>query len=284
LASGNLTCWGSNTLGQLGFGTTDVLPNVALGLVALAEPVRQVAAGGAQTCAVLSSGALNCWGNGRVGALGYGSNASRFEPGEDNVPVGASVSSASSGAGSTCAVTAGGFVRCWGRNPRGLLGYGHPDSVGITETPEAAATLLATTGVPLGGDVPLGGGGVVQVEVNSDSGHTCVRFAGGTVRCWGSNDGGSLGYGHELDIGDDETPADAARIGPDQIGGDVPFGRSVLALASGGRCAVLNDRSIVCWGRNTQGQIGIPSLVPGGSISQTPADLVAAGLDPIVIE
>lgn len=283
LASGNVTCWGYNEVGQTGFGNNAVLENVELGTVALSEPAIQVTGGGAISCALLASGALTCWGSGQAGALGYGEQSDRFAP-MGNVDLGAPAQYVSAGARATCAVITGGFVRCWGDNQAGILGYGHDEDIGLIQTPGQAVTLTAANGRPLGGNVQLGGGGVAQVEVNSDSGHVCARFSGGAVRCWGDNNGGSLGYGHEIDIGDDETPAQAAQIGPDRVGGDVPFGRSVLALAAGGRCAVLNDRSVMCWGRNSQGQLGIPSLFPDGTPTQAPDVLLSTGIGPVSIE
>lgn len=283
LASGRITCWGDNALGQLGIGTTTALtPNAVLSALTLSEPARYVKAGTSTSCAILESGALTCWGNGRTGALGYAEAGLRLAP-SGNVDVGAPVIDVAIG-GFTCVVIQGGFVRCWGDNDEGGLGYGHTLPIGLTETPAQAATLLTPAGQPLGGNVQLGGGGVAQVEVNTDSGHACARFAGGSVRCWGDNDSGSLGYGHEEDIGDDETPAQAAMVRPGQLGGDVPFGRSVLALASGGRCAVLNDRSVICWGRNTQGQLGMPALYPDGTPSLTPQELIEQGIGPVSVE
>jgi alpha-tubulin suppressor-like RCC1 family protein len=282
LASGNVTCWGSNTVGQCGFGHDLPLEDVELGVVELSEPARLVSTGSADACAVLASGGLTCWGRGGA-ALGYASAGNRRAP-LDNVDVGAPVVSVSAGSNTTCAIIEGGFVRCWGTGASGKLGYAHPDDIGLTQTPAQAASLLASNGRPLGGNVPLGGGGVVQVEVNFDSGHVCVRFTGGAVRCWGDNRSGSLGYGHEENIGDDETPAQAAQLGPNQLGGDVPLGRSALALAAGGRCAVLNDRSVICWGRNSFGQLGMPALFDAGTPDVTPAELLASGIGPVRIE
>jgi alpha-tubulin suppressor-like RCC1 family protein len=282
LASGNATCWGFNSSGQCGFGHNLLLTNVELGLIELTEPARMVSTGSADSCALLASGALTCWGRGGA-ALGYASAGDRPNP-VGNVDVGGAVSFVSSGTGSTCAVIEGGFVRCWGEADEGKLGYAHPDDIGLVETPGQAAVLVASNGRALGGNIQLGGGGVVQVEVNIDSGHTCARFSGGAVRCWGDNDSGSLGYGHDVNIGDDETPAQAAQLGPDQLGGDVPLGRGALALAAGGRCAVLNDRSVICWGRNTTGQLGMPALFDAGTPDVTPAALIASGIGPVRIE
>jgi len=52
--------------------------------VSCSEPtkltVKQVAAGGGHTCALLSSGGVRCWGHNEYGQLGDGSNTSRSSP------------------------------------------------------------------------------------------------------------------------------------------------------------------------------------------------------------
>lgn len=284
LASGAVMCWGDNSSGQAGVGHNDALGSAFLTAVALGERAAWVTAGGAHSCAVLDSGAVTCWGEGQSGALGYGSPNDRLAP-TANVDVGGDVSYVASGRASTCVVLTDGAVRCWGDNASGILGYGHPDDIGLTQTPAQAATLTASNGRALGGNVPLGVAGAVQVEVSSDTDHACARFAGGIVRCWGDNASGSLGYGHTVDIGDDETPAQAALAPAGELGGgDVRFGTGVLALAAGGRCAVLSDRSTICWGPNSNGQLGMPELFPGGTPDTTPGSLISFGIGPVRIE
>ena len=76
LTSGQVRCWGDNQYGQLGYGHTDAVgddetpashPPVALGGRATA-----ITAGYWQTCALLATGHLRCWGANNAGQLGYG--------------------------------------------------------------------------------------------------------------------------------------------------------------------------------------------------------------------
>ena len=74
---------------------------------------------------------------------------------------------------------------------------------------------------------------VVQVAVGDV--HACAQLNTGAVRCWGLGVLGSLGYGNQDTIGDDENPAEA---------GDVNVGATVSQLTAGNGhvCALLETR------------------------------------------
>lgn len=111
----------------------------------------------------------------------------------------ARVSDLALGGPHTCAVLETGAVRCWGNNEFGQLGYGHTRDIGDDELPSAA------------GPVDLGEG---AVKLGAGSSHTCAVLDTGTVRCWGNNNFGQLGYSHTHVLGTEETPAEV---------GDVPL-------------------------------------------------------------
>jgi hypothetical protein len=71
LASGGMKCWGKNISGQLGNGLTQS-STTPVEVTGLASPVAATAAGRSHTCAVLTSGALQCWGSSSVGELANG--------------------------------------------------------------------------------------------------------------------------------------------------------------------------------------------------------------------
>jgi alpha-tubulin suppressor-like RCC1 family protein len=242
LDNGKVRCWGTNVVGQLGYGNSkdigdDEAPASA-GDVDVGGKVIQLAAGSGHTCALLDTGKVRCWGYNSEGQLGYANTNSvgtTNKPSQvGDVDVGGKVIQLAAGSLHTCALLDSGKVRCWGKNDVGQLGYGHSNTIGDDETPASA------------GDIDLGGN-AVQLATQRD--HTCALLETGKVRCWGLNLFGQLGYGHPNTIGDDETPASV---------GDVEVGNMVKQLAVGSlhTCALLDTGKVRCWGTNQDGQLG----------------------------
>ena len=91
-------------------------------------------------------------------------------------------------------------MRCSGRGLTfGSLGYASTDNVGDDpgEMPPPEVDI---------------GGKAVQVFASGISFSTCALLEDQTLRCWGYNKFGQLGYGHTNHIGDDETPASAGPV------------------------------------------------------------------------
>jgi hypothetical protein len=44
------------------------------------------------------------------------------------------------------------------------------------------------------------------------------------------------------------------------------------------------DRDVICWGRNSQGQLGMPALYPDGTPDLTPQELIEQGIGPVSVE
>ena len=87
LESGAVRCWGGGQQGGLGYGDTadvgDELGEMPPPDLALGGAASAIAAGGFHACALMSDGAIRCWGFGGYGQLGYGDTATiGDEPGE----------------------------------------------------------------------------------------------------------------------------------------------------------------------------------------------------------
>jgi cysteine-rich repeat protein len=125
LLSGGMKCWGENMYGQLGDGTT-TQRMTAVDVIGLSAGVSDIALGRSHTCALLTSGGVQCWGYNAEGEIGDGTTTQR------NSPVNVSglsngVSAIASADKHTCTVLSTGEVLCWGFNHLGQLGDGTTD-------------------------------------------------------------------------------------------------------------------------------------------------------------
>ncbi len=119
MVDGEVYCWGMDSLGQLGNGTTDdaLVPTLVPGITATAVTV-----GDQHACALAPNGSASCWGNNFSGQLGDGTTVTSPRP----VPVGQALifESIGAGGGHTCGLTVDGFLYCWGFGFFGHLGNG----------------------------------------------------------------------------------------------------------------------------------------------------------------
>ena len=79
ITGGGVKCWGSNSNGQLGDGTT-TNRLTAVDVSDLGSGVGTIAAGRAHTCAITVDSRVKCWGNNFNGQLGDGTQIDRSTP------------------------------------------------------------------------------------------------------------------------------------------------------------------------------------------------------------
>ena len=119
---GTLWCWGDNTYGQVGDGTTTRRTS-PVPVAGDATNWARVSSGGLFTCATRTDGTAWCWGSNDVGQVGDGSNTDRWTPVQ--VSGGATNWALVSAQGiHVCATRSDGTAWCWGYNEYGQLGDG----------------------------------------------------------------------------------------------------------------------------------------------------------------
>ncbi len=220
LQGGAVKCWGSNTGGQLGDGSSESRA-MAVSVSGLGQGVVALSAGYASTCAITENGALKCWGDNSSGQLGDGSTVNRTTP-TDVVGMASGVLAVANGSLHTCAIVTGGAVKCWGAAFFGL-------TLGDESQTDRA--------VP--GDVPALRDGAVEIAAGGFA--TCVRLVDGTMQCWGVV---PIGDNTELSRG-----VPSAVAGLDGGVTDIDMG------LSGQLCAVVAGAA-KCWGENGFAQVG----------------------------
>jgi alpha-tubulin suppressor-like RCC1 family protein len=121
-SSGEVKCWGWNSNGQLG-NQSDTDSSVPVNIIGFSSGVISLSAGDMHTCALTSDGGVKCWGYNHFGQLGDGTTTASNVPVDVNGLSG-QVLAISLGSSYTCALIAGGGVKCWGENEFGKLGDG----------------------------------------------------------------------------------------------------------------------------------------------------------------
>jgi len=276
LSGGKLKCWGYNSYGQVGDGSTKDRrrPTQVTGLT---SGVRNVSVGYYHTCAVVKSGKVKCWGHNNYGQLGNGSMDDFHTP-KTTARIN-NASHVSAGVDFTCA-TVNGKAKCWGYNSDGELGDGTTDDrkkptqvkgldKGVKKVIagyyQACAIVnkgrLKCWGYNYYGEVGTGEHGneyhtpqnVVGMDrgvsrVDPDYYFTCA-VKNGRAKCFGDNEYNQLGNG-DTDPRDVATPVTGLT-------------KNVVDIDTGyyHACALLKSGAAKCWGWNGEGEVGIDDMV-----------------------
>ena len=300
LANGTSNCWGLNSSGQLGNGTSTNSPRPVV--VSGLTNVTGIAAGGAlgssHTCALRADGSVWCWGSNNAGQLGFGNTT------PSTVPVRVSglsdVVSIAVGESHSCALVAIGAVFCWGSD--GVTSHLVPTLVNLDNVVATAGGNRHSCALRADGTAwcwgqnllgQLGNGGTMStstptlvtsllnaVSIAGGFGHSCASLADGTAHCWGDNAAGQLG----------DTTTTSSKT-PTLVQASPFFGigvtllrplRNVVNVTTGRRhsCALSAGGAVVCWGENAFGQLGNNSTTNSSVIVTVPS--FALNIDPTV--
>ena len=283
--SGQVKCWGQNTYGQLGDGTTGNRTTPVF--VSDISTATSISTGYNHSCALLSDSRVKCWGENTYGQLGNGRNTTLL------VPVFVSdistATSISSGASHSCALLAGGSIKCWGYNGYGALGS---ESTTNSNIPVSVVGISTVTSISTGynhscavlsdGEAKcwgqntygaLGNGAIgtnsntpvavlgisTATSIGTGAYHSCAVLQGGDTRCWGYNASGQLGNG--VTGGNSGVPVEVTYAFPEL---DLSDGTPRIMDLSGGRshsCAVLSGGQVTCWGDGSYGQLATGNTI-----------------------
>jgi len=171
VAAGAVECWGLGTSGELGNGGT-ATSHVPVSVTGVSGALSLASDASHSYCAVLATGAVDCWGVGTSGQLGDGQTSSSDVP-EAATGISDAAGITGDDLNSYCAVLATETVECWGVGGSGQLGnnQGTDSDVPVVAGPMDPAMSLVGQG---GDDV-------------------CAALVSDGVACWGDNTAGALG-------------------------------------------------------------------------------------------
>ncbi|HTW75682.1 MAG TPA: Ig-like domain-containing protein, partial [Steroidobacteraceae bacterium] len=241
LSDGSIQCWGYNTYGSLGNGsTTSSLTPVITYPNTANNPAIQVSVGEYSACGLFHDGTISCWGSDQssveVGALGNGTSGYSLTPVlVSNITSANPATQISVGWGAACALLQDQTVDCWGSNYEGDLGDGTstgPDTCSTdgpcSTVPVAVSNLSNVTAISVGG-----------------SNAACALKSDGTVWCWGANAYSQLG----------ESPQSLSQADePVQISGISTA--TAISVGNTSACALLSNGTVQCWGYILVNEVG----------------------------
>jgi alpha-tubulin suppressor-like RCC1 family protein len=188
LDNNNVKCWGVNNFRQLGSPANAVpFSNVPVDVPNLSNNITQLASKSDHTCGIHADGKVSCWGANSYGQLGDGTVAP-FKGAVDVVGLGADARQISAGVSHTCALIAGGGVKCWGSNEFGQLGNGNSTT---SSKPVSVVGLSRPAS-----------------EISVGGYHSCARLDNNDIYCWGRGTKGQLGNGSN------QSSVNAVKVSP----------------------------------------------------------------------
>lgn len=263
LVDDRVQCWGQNTNGELGDGTTKSTAHLGPSVVcetgsgakcAALYGAEEIAGGFHHACILMSDGSVKCFGDNGSGQLGddLACGGRCLNP-TTAALAGDDATAVTAGDSHTCALRTASAVYCWGNNVDGRLGDG---TVAFSWLPVAVTNLGAAQSISVGAD------------------HTCAVTSTGAAKCWGGNLLGQIGNGAGGSKNDDRE------IVPTGVTG-LSAGVDRVAAGRTFSCALMVDGEVLCWGHNNHGQLGTSTKETchdnATSCSTTPLEVAGLG-------
>ena len=265
--NGNVWCWGDNSRGQLGIGSVGGNTSTAT-LVPGLTGVLSIALGGYHTCALTGTSSMYCWGSNSFGQAGVLGIQVVVSPTLIFTKNGTKYSRLACGLDFSCALVTSSTpssIDCVGSNYFGQLG-----GVGFYSTPSLESTVLSSCSNPS--------------ICNQNSGLTCVQTSPTQVEVYGRMLFSCSPTNLDFFLNNARYVSPVIRVtsmmasvslasmlNRDGTGyftinalGQFPNLRSVYS-GYFHVCSYLSNNALVCWGSNSNGQLGIGSV--GGNTS-----------------
>jgi len=269
-----LWCWGNNSFGQLGKGTTEEINSP--GRVGAGLLWDSVSAGGSHTCGTGAAGRLWCWGMNDRGQLGIGESGRGTERTRAALVDGNDWAMVSTGGDHTCGLKTDNTLWCWGEGGHGQLGNGRegsvfedaPIKVGTDLWSYVTAASSHTCAIKKPNETlwcwganffdELGDGSYRQKTiptsvaeataawslVDAGAGFTCgTKKTDGILNCWGSDTWGQIGDGEGMSVGTLKKVKEGT-------------GWTYISSGRTHACGIITDGSLWCWGSNVYGELG----------------------------
>ncbi len=270
----SLWCWGSNNRLQLGLAATanaatsqfvtKVIPP-AIGFNPQTDVWIAVSSGDEHTCAISAtkvdasipvSGKLWCWGNNIYRETGNASGTKIILENSNSVDSSSNWVSVAAGLNKSCAINDAGAAFCFGYNA----------SVSFVDN---SFSMTAVSGPNENWtSIHVGFGHECGVKTITESNVTKSK-----LHCWGQQQFAQLGTGFNYNnyipnlISNYDTSVDS------------PYVWKTLAAGGLHTCAIKNDNSLWCWGRNYWGQLGLGNDIPKTTLSKVGLDTDWSSVD-----
>ncbi len=266
--TGELQCWGDNSAGQLGAKS----PSLVLAPFTIGQNYKFISTtilsdailGRSHTCAVKTTGEIQCWGYNQYGQLGNGLPSAALVPHSSSPDDHASIST---GAAHACGIRSTGQLRCWGDDQGKKMG--DPTTAPVIIGEDYASVASGGThrcAIKINGNLlcwgnnssgQLGNNSLITARlpsligtgfqtVSAGASHSCAIKTNGDLLCWGANDQGQLGQ---------------SGLPSSQVPVLVGTGYARVSAGEVHTCAIKTNGDLLCWGANQQGQLGIGSII-----------------------
>lgn len=241
------------TTDSLGYCWFGYVPNsFAPSAIPGTPKVLHISPGAYHTCVIMADSTASCW----VQHCNTDYDVACNSPGTQTAIAGGQrFASIASGSTTSCGTRADGLVACWNFDPgtamtapdtvpglrltsvgvgdKGGAGFGfYACGIGLTDSLAYCWSIGGRDSTVIGSPVSVPGGIKYISLDNSESGNVCGVAVGGAVYCWPSSLSSPVA---------------------------VPGAAGFMSVSAGYTvsCGVKSDASIACWGRNTEGELGL---------------------------